>query len=66
MAIELLSYEETAKRMGISKVTVIRYVKRGILPTVQFSSHMVRIPSDRLEALIAAGGCPKEAAVAGV
>jgi len=65
MVTRLLTYAECAKELGMSVVSIKRFVGKGILPVVRFSSHMVRIPADKLEALIAAGGCPKGELTAG-
>jgi len=52
----LLSYTEAAKLLGISEVSVKRYVWSGLLPVVKFSKRMIRIPQDKLEAVVEAGG----------
>jgi len=56
----LLSYTEAAKLLGISEVSAKRYGASGLLPVVRFSKRMVRIPLDKLEALIEAGGIKEE------
>ena len=56
MLTKLLSYPEAAKLLGVSQVSIKRYVSAGILPTVRFSKRMVKIPLDKLEAVIEAGG----------
>jgi len=52
----LLSYTEAAKLLGVSEVSVKRYVLSGLLPAVRFSKRMVKIPLDKLESVIEAGG----------
>ena len=56
MLTKLLSYREAAELLGVSHVSIKRYVSSGILPVVRFSTHMVKIPLDKLEAVIEAGG----------
>jgi excisionase family DNA binding protein len=53
---KLLNFKEAAELLGISEVSVKRYIYRGIIPTVNFSKRMIRIPQDKLEAVIEAGG----------
>jgi excisionase family DNA binding protein len=53
---KLLSYLEASELLGVSQVSIKRYVSNGILPVVRFSKRMVKIPLDKLEAVIAAGG----------
>ena len=53
---KLLSYPEAAEQLGVSVVSLKRYITRGIIPVVRFSKHMVKIPLDKLEALIEKGG----------
>lgn len=54
--VKLFTYAEAAKELELSIESIKRYVKKGVLPTVRFSSHMVRIPADKLEELISNGG----------
>jgi excisionase family DNA binding protein len=54
--IKLLSYPEAAKMLGVSVISIKRYVSNGIIPVVRFSKRMVKIPQDKLEAVIEAGG----------
>jgi len=56
MITKLLSYAETAEILGISIISVKRCVGKGLLPTVRFSKRLVKIPLDKLEKLIEAGG----------
>jgi len=53
---KLLSYSQAAELLGVSHVSIKRYVSSGILPVVRFSKRMVKIPLDKLEAVIKAGG----------
>jgi len=53
---KLLTYPEAAKLLGVSLVSLKRYAAAGVIPTIHFSKRMVKVPQDKLEALIAAGG----------
>jgi len=54
--IKLFSYAEAAKELEVSIESIKRYVKKGVLPTVKFSSHMIRIPADKLMRFVETGG----------
>ena len=56
MLTKLLSYTQAAELLGVSHVSIKRYVSKGLLPVVRFSKRMVKIPLDKLEAVIEAGG----------
>jgi excisionase family DNA binding protein len=53
---KLLTYSEAAELLGVSRISIKRYVARGVIPVTRFSKRMVKIPQDKLEAVIAAGG----------
>jgi excisionase family DNA binding protein len=49
----LLTPREVAAMLGISKVTLYRYVKAGKIPAVRLSSHSFRFRPEDIDALIA-------------
>jgi predicted site-specific integrase-resolvase len=53
---KLLTYPEAAKLLGVSLVSLKRYAAAGVIPTIHFSKRMVKVPQDKLEAVIEAGG----------
>jgi excisionase family DNA binding protein len=53
---KLLSYKEAAELLGVSVVSLKRYVGRGVIPTIRFSKRMVRVPLDKLETMMENGG----------
>ena len=53
MTVKLLTTAEAAARMGVSKYTVCRYIKRGVLPAAKpLPGSPYRIPASAVEALI--------------
>lgn len=48
----LLSTAEVAAMLGVTKVTIRRWVAAGKLPVVRLSTHSVRFRADDVEALM--------------
>lgn len=46
-----VSISEAADRLSVSTKTVRRYIARGQLPAVRIAGHLIRIPTDALDAL---------------
>jgi excisionase family DNA binding protein len=56
MGEELLTTSQVAKRLSVSKSTVLRYVREGHLPgTIRLPSGYLRIPRSAVEALVRRG-----------
>ena len=45
----LLTADEVARRMGVKRKTVLRWVREGRLPAIRFSSRKIRIPESALK-----------------
>jgi excisionase family DNA binding protein len=52
----LLSTAEVAAMLGVTKVTVRRYVAAGKLPVIRLSTHAVKFRPDDVEALMVPAG----------
>jgi excisionase family DNA binding protein len=50
---KLLSYEETARMLGVSRETVYRYQRAGRLPAIRLSSRTVRFRYTDVTVLVA-------------
>ena len=46
---EYLSIKEVGLLLGVSRRTVERYIKQGIIPTIQLTARTTRIPKRDLE-----------------
>jgi len=54
---KLLSVQQTAAAMGVSRTTVWRLLKAGRLPTVELRPGSRRVPSAAITELVRKGGC---------
>ena len=53
MGDELITTAEAAQRLGVSKYTVCRYIKRGVLPAAKpLPGSPYRIPAAAVDALV--------------
>lgn len=54
MSGRLLTAREVAERLGVSSETVLRYVRKGILPAIRLPGGAIRFREDWLEDWLAA------------
>jgi len=54
---KLLSIQQAAGAMGVSRTTVWRLLKAGRLPTVELRPGSRRVPSAAITELVRKGGC---------
>jgi excisionase family DNA binding protein len=53
----MLSVNEAAKMLGVSRASAYRLVGRGVIPTVRLSERIQRVPLSKLERLLNGGKC---------
>jgi excisionase family DNA binding protein len=47
----LISINEAAERLSLSRLTIRRLIRRGVLPHVRPTGRTIRVPEDAVEAL---------------
>lgn len=53
---QTLTQVQTCALLGISLPTLHKRVKDGVIPEIRIGKHLVRIPRDAVDQLLAAGG----------
>jgi len=48
----LISINEAADRLSLSRLTIRRLIRRGVLPHVRPAGRIIRVPEDAVEALV--------------
>jgi len=49
---ELLTINQTAERIGVTTMTIQRYLKAGLLPKIKIGSRLVRIPKSAVDEML--------------
>jgi len=47
----LISINEAGYRLGLSRLTIRRLIRRGVLPHVRVTGRTIRVPKDAVDAL---------------
>ena len=64
MTAPLLTARHVAELLGVSTETVLRWARRGGLPSVRLSSRAIRFPQDGLDAWLAERATPGQGVLA--
>ena len=50
-AMRLISINEAAHRLSLSRLTIRRLIRRGVIPHVRLTGRAIRVPEDAIDAL---------------